>query len=82
MLFRDDVITVEERNIKYGGGREYTTDGWNIPHSTIGANSKGAYRRHPYCGIRSGYCRRTQATPNPSYAMANVVSTVPSLHTV
>jgi hypothetical protein len=52
------------------------------PHSTIDANSKGAHRRHPYCYIRSGYYRRTQATPNPSYAMANVIFTVPSLHTV
>ena len=64
------------------GGLEYTADEWNIPHSTIGVNSKGAHRRHPYCYIRSGYYRRTQATPNPSYAMANVVSTVPSPHTV
>ncbi len=54
----------------------------NIPHSIIGANSKGAHRRHPYCYIRSGYYRRTQATSNPSYTMANVISTVPSLHTV
>ena len=66
----------------YGGGLEFTTDEWNIPHSTIGAGSKGAHRRHPYCYIRSGYCQRTQATSNPSYAMANVVSTVPSPHTV
>ena len=68
--------------IVYGGGLEYTADEWNIPHSTIGVNSKGAHRRHPYCYIRSGYYRRTQATPNPSYAMANVVSTVPSPHIV
>ena len=68
--------------ITNGGGLEYTTDEWNIPHSTIDANSKGVHRRHPYCYIRSGYYRRTQATPNPSYAMANVVFTVPSPHTV
>ena len=68
--------------IAYGGGLEYTADEWNIPHSTIGVNSKGAHRRHPYRYIRSGYYRRTQATPNPSYAMAIVVSTVPSPHIV
>jgi hypothetical protein len=67
--------------IAYGGGLEYTADEWNIPHSIIGTNSKGAHRRHPYCYIRSGYCQRTQATSSPSYAMANVISTVPSLHT-
>ena len=61
-----------------GGGLEYTADEWNIPHSIIGANSKGAHRRHPYCYIRSGFCRRTQATASPSYAMANVISIVPS----
>ena len=64
----------------YLGGLEYTADEWNIPHSTIGVNSKGAHRRHPYCYIRSGYYRRTQATPHPSYAMANGVSTMPSPH--
>ena len=64
------------------GGLEYTADEWNIPHSTIGVNSKGAHRRHPYRYIRSGYYRRTQATPNPSYAMAIEVSTVPSPHIV
>ena len=65
------------------GGLEYTADEWYIPHSIIVANSKRAHRRHPYCYIRSsGYCRRTQATSNPSYTMANVISTVPSLRTV
>ncbi len=34
-----------------GGGREYTTDEWNDLHSTIGVNSEGAHRRHPYCYI-------------------------------
>ena len=66
----------------YGGGLEYTADEWNIPHSTIGVNSKGVHRRHPYCYILCGYCGRTQATPNPSYTMANVVSTGPSPYTV
>ena len=65
-----------------GGGLEYTADEWNMPQSIIGANSKGAHRRHPYWYIRSGYCRRTQATSNPSYTMANAISTMPSLRTV
>ena len=67
---------------EYMGGLEYTTNEWNNPHPTIGAHSEGACIRHLHCYIRSGYCRRAQATRNPSYVMAKGVSTAPSSHTV
>ena len=67
-----------EKNIKYIGCLECTTDEWNNPHSTISVHNEGALIRHLHCYIRSGYCRRAQATRNPSYVMAKGVSTAPS----
>ncbi len=64
----------------YLEGLEYTADEWKSHHSKIGLNSSGALRRHPQYYIRSGYCRRAQATQNSSYVIAKRVSTAPSPH--